>query len=276
MLQSTLFAVLTCFSGDRCTVAFTTGGGVASVFIVALRIIYRVVLTSGKQLSDLHRSFHAFFVTCALLCTVCILVMLALETKCSQYRHRVANMDKDEGMIKDVCTTLREMWPAGVNVFTSMMITLAVFPGILVKLPMDMRDSVEDTMKSWYPLIVIAVFAVGDTIGRAVVSEKITQKWSGGLTTLVTVRVATLPIYIGLWGGMGQIGWGSIWISVVFLGAANGVVVTMGFLMLPRLVQVERRATAGRLMFLCLIAGISTGNFLGWVIEATLKRITTF
>lgn len=185
-------------------------------------------------------------------------------------------MDKDDGMIRNVRATLREMWTAGLDVFTSMMITLAVFPGILVKPPMDMRHNMKDNMKSWYPLLVIAVFAVGDTVGRAMVSEKMIQKWSVGLTALVVVRIIALPIYIALWEGMGRIRWGSICVSVAFLGVANGMVVTMGFLKLPHLVPMDRRATAGRLMFVCLIPGISVGNVLGWVIEATLNRVTNF
>lgn len=231
---------------------------------------------AGKHLYDLQHGFQVFFVTCALLCAVCVLVMFGLETSCNQYLVRVADMNKNNGMEGDVRLTLGELWAVGLNVFASMAITLAIFPGILVKLPMTMREVVGETMKSWYPLIVIAVFAVGDTIGRAAAGEEMIHRWKRGLTALVTVRIVSLPVYVGLWGGMGRIGWGGVWSLVMFLGLANGMVVTMGFLRLPHLVPMERRAIAGRLMFVSLISGISVGNFLGWIIEVTLKRFIEF
>lgn len=285
VLQSTIFALLANFPGGKCTTAYTSGGGVASVLIAALRILCRLLMESGgnsvPSMYALHRGFQVFFIACALICAVCLAMSVWLEFACYEYRKRVAEgdaMGKEGGGRgwEEIQRTMEEMKGPGVWLMVSMALTLSVFPAIVVKVPVTMKDGMGEGLASWYPLVVITLFAIGDTIGKGIVREDFVARWPAALGLLVSGRIVTVPLYLLVWGGLGNVGLLESWILVLLLGLSSGPVITMGFLSLGVLVPAERGEIGGRLMFLMLICGLSIGNITGWLTEAALKLVIDF
>lgn len=281
IIQSTLFATLTLFPDARCTTAFSGGAGVAAILISILRILCRLVLDSSESTSieGLHDGFEVFFYTCTLLCATCLVAYAWLELGCFEYKLRITEGDavneKGEGGMSSLYQTVAEMkWP-GIAVFLSMAITLASFPGLTVQIPINLRNVVSDRLASWFPLIVITIMAVGDTIGRSAVGERTMRRWKEWLSWLLFGRVVSLPLIIGVWG-FGIASWDGAWLLLLISGVMNGAIITLCFLSVNKVVAEERRELAGRLMFVGLIVGMASGTMLGWILENILKCVTEF
>lgn len=287
VLQSVLFGTVTILPGGKCTVAFTAGGGLASVFICTLRIICRLVLDrkDSGSLQALLSGFQVFLLTCAGLCAACVIVFLWLDRHSPYYREHVSSADVPQvddssktflEILGDARVTLREIARPAFCALTSFTVTLGLFPGILVQIPTPLRVTVSPTLSSWYPLIVVSLFAIGDTVGRGGLTERVAVRFPSILPTLTVLRVICVPVYLLQWIGIVPIYWIVVMVMVVMLGVGNGLIVTLAFLSVPSLAAAERREVAGRLMFVMLICGMSVGNMVGWALEAMLRSTTAF
>lgn len=287
VLQSVLFGTVTLLPGGRCTIAFTAGGGVASVLICALRIFCRLLMDGEAHgsLQALRSGFEVFFVTCAGLCGACMIVFLWLDRRSSYYREHISSPDVPQldassktfkEILADARLTLGDIARPASCALISFMVTLGLFPGILVQVPTSLRATVSPTMGSWYPLIVVSLFAIGDTVGRGGLTEGMAIRSPTFLPLLTGARVLCVPIYLLQWVGILPIYWIVVMVLVVILGVGNGVIVTLAFLSVPSLTSPERQEVAGRLMFVMLICGMSLGNIAGWVLETALRYTTEF
>lgn len=286
MLQSILFGTLTLFPGGKCVSAFSTGSGVASVFVSVLRILLRILMDGDSKGSPkaLKPGFVVFFLTCSVLCCFCIGVFRWLDKYSSYYATYVPSNCDTEGEDEETgIEILRRAWEVmhhiakpAVGVFLSFAITLSLFPGIVVQVPSSLRGVVSATHKSWYPLVVVTLFAVGDTIGRGFPTERMVIRYAKALPIFSVVRVALVPVYWMQWVGVLPVNWILVMSMVVALGIANGIVATWAFLSIPSLTPLDSREMAGRLMFVMLISGISIGNILGWIVEAGLHSTANF
>ncbi|CDF34957.1 unnamed protein product [Chondrus crispus] len=287
VLQSVLYGTVTLLPGGKCTTAFTAGGGVASLLLCALRIFSRLLLDgdTADSLLALKPGFSAFFITCSALCGTCVIVFLCLDRQNSFYKEHVSPADaRQEVMIsksfrenlRGTRLILEEISRPAWCAFISFVITLALFPGIMVQIPVPLRATVTSTLSSWYPLLVVSLFAVGDTVGRAGLTEQIALRFPTLLPLLTLARVICVPLYLAQWIGLIPVNWIIVMTGVVLLGVGNGVIITLAFLWVPSLTSLENREVAGRLMFVMLICGMSCGNALGWLVETMLRRTTGF
>lgn len=285
IVESLLFGILGLFPGGTCTAAFSTGMGVASILISGLRILLRLVMDGGDSqgsLTALQPGFKFFLLTCSVLCGFCAAVFLGLDQYSAYYANYVPSAYVAEEprtfaqVLRDAKDTLGLIAQPAVCALLSFVITLSLFPGIMVQIPVPLREGVSATMKSWYPLIVVAFFAVGDTIGRGFPTERLTKEYPNALPILLAARIAFVPTYLAQWMGTLPMNWFLIMLMVLSLGIANGLVATWAFLMIPERTPVDRREMAGRLMFVMLISGMSIGNVLGWGLEAALRCASEF
>lgn len=285
VLQSVLFGTVTLLPGGRCTTAFTAGGGVASLLLCGLRILSRLLLDSdtSSPLKGLKTGFCTFFITCSALCGTCMMLFLCLDRRSSFYKEHVSSADTlhEQSVSKSFQDNLRDTrWILGEIskpawcAFISFVVTLGLFPGIMVQIPVSLRATVSSTLSSWYPLVVVSLFAVGDTVGRAGLTEQIALRFPNLLPFLTVGRVVCVPFYLTQWVGLLPIYWVVVMVGVVFLGIGNGVVITLAFLWVPSLTTLENREVAGRLMFVMLISGMWCGNALGWLLETLLRHTT--
>lgn len=286
VLQSVLFGTVTSLPGGKCTTAFSAGGGVASMFIAALRILCRVLMDGDEQgsLGALRSGFQVFFITCSGLCAACIVVFLWLDRYSTYYRYHISSRDAAQQgarktfaeVLADAKSTLADISRPAWCVLVSFVVTLALFPGILVQMPTPMRAAASPTLRTWYPLIVVSLFAIGDTVGRGGVREEVAVRYPKFMQLLTIARVAMVPVYLLQWTGILPIYWVIMMVMVTILGVGNGVIVTLAFLSVPSLTAAERREIGGRLMFVMLICGISLGNIASWILETLLRRSTEF
>jgi hypothetical protein len=61
----------------------------------------------------------------------------------------------------DTLATIKAILPAAVGVMSVFWVTLAVFPGVVTRIPAGGSDAAH-----WMPVMLIATFNVGDLLGR--------------------------------------------------------------------------------------------------------------
>lgn len=287
--QSVLFGIIGLLPGSSCTTAYNAGGAAASVFLVSLRVITRMAFDDPYKPTprSLLPGFYFFFSACTMLSFFCVLAFLWMSLYSSDYKiyvngewQQLQSNDRDNpsflDQIKFAGKTLSDIRIPALCQFTCFTVSLMFFPGIMSKVPTPLRENVSVEWSSWYPLVVVAMFAIGDTLGRLFLSAPLARKHPSMLSKLTLVRFLFVPLLIAQWTGIVSASWPVILGSVFFQGYANGFIMNMGFLIASGGTTIERRESAGRLMFLMLNIGLSCGSSCGWALELILKKLTSF
>lgn len=276
LAQSTLYGIVNLFPEGSVTTAFNSGGGIASVLIVAIRIASRLLLDDQSgSVDSLRLGFRVFFLVCTALCSTCLVVFFWMRRHSSEYSEYVqtsADIAIDVSTARD---TFHDIHVPAYCLLACFTTTMILFPGIIGRPPLPHRD-LSPEFSSWYPLLVVALFSVGDALGRGCWSSSVTSKYPHALRSLTILRFATIPIYVLFWSGLLP----SFVIFTFFLvlahGFMNGFLMNIAFLTAPKCTPEERREMAGRLMFVMLISGLFLGSSSGWALDTVLHKITGF
>lgn len=286
--QSTLFGVVGLFPGSACTTAYNAGGAVASVLLVSLRAITRALLDENEAPTprSLLPGFRTFFAACAFLCAACVLVFAWMSTRSAEYAHHVYALwhDPTNRDVRADATprervalareTLGDIKAPAICMLSCFVITLMLFPGIMAESPTALRASASPIWLSWFPLVVVAVFALGDTAGRIWLPDLLSRKCPSVLVPLSAARVvATVPLAVAQWAGWLPTSWLFVLLTVFAHAYLNGVIMNMAFLVAPNLTSDDKREVAGRLMFLTLNLGLFLGSASGWLLEKFLVAV---
>lgn len=286
--QSIFYGLVGLFPDPICTNAYNCGGAFASMISVTMRAISRIffddpVLTSP---TSLNLGFNIFFYVCAAVCLSCALIFVWLHQYNLEFGTHVRSVwESRSGLVskRSIGERLRITWSTLRDVATPascqlvcFATTITFFPSIVTVMPVSIRSTASHLLRSWYPLLVVATFAVGDTAGRSFISGILAVKRPQLLPLLTIVRLVSIPVLIVLWTSNIPTTCAIIVLTVFVHGFANGFLMNMGFVVAPQLTSESQREAAGRLVFIMLNIGLFTGSSISWILHSLLQRVTTF
>lgn len=275
VLFGTVFGLSALFPPDYAG-AIMSGNGIAGVLCSVLSIITFVATpdtTAGHRTSGL-----LFFSLASLTIVVCIGSYFVLQgLPITQYHtRRYAAMQQaattvgteGERLINGeskwqsgsdaapapvtVRSVFRKIWLDAATVWSVFFVTLALFPGIMLKIeaPHGLAD--------WWPIILITIFCVGDYIGRTV------PRW----VVVLTPRTLVVPVLVRymffvifplcIHPELITQQWALYLIMVIF-ALSNGYLGTLAMMFGPTKAEVHEKETAGFIMTLALNFGIFCG-----------------
>lgn len=269
--QSVMYGLVNYFPTGTVVTAYNSGAGAASVLLVALRILTRLAAHTDatdetSTAESLLAGVRIFFAVCTCVCISCLIVFNKLS-RTPEYQHVPRYSDIQLSAVPEI---LRDIASPALCLLFCFVGTMMLFPGLFTRVPLGMRDTGLD---SWFPLIVVALFAVGDTAGRCFLSREVVQTFPSALISLSLIRFGILFLHLLQWIGSLPINKLSMYGAVFFHGYGNGFLMNMSFVNVPQKTSEAKLEAAGKLMFAVMIIGIFSGSAIGWMLEVFLRRV---
>jgi Nucleoside transporter len=271
------------FPGSACTHALNAGGGFAGVLLSALRILTLALLapkmarpaeaSPSETLTALRPAAWLFFIICACLCLVC-LVVFAVTSRSSLWRVTICSsilaasvepMPRNIiGQLYELRLTLSDIELPVFAVVLTFTITLGLFPAVFTTIPMTGSG----WLKTRTDFVVgqVLLFNVGDFIGKSMPELPLLESLRN-LSIAAVLRIAFCPLVITAarsWWLPGDMG---VFVLALLLGLTNGIVAASGLKAGPRVATPPRKELAGRVMFLALISGLALGAASGSILK---------
>ncbi|KAG5578779.1 hypothetical protein H5410_049406 [Solanum commersonii] len=143
------------------------------------------------------------------------------------------------------------------DLFLIYVLTLSIFPGFLYE------NTGSHKLGSWYALVLIAVYNMFDLIARYIpLIEKIKLKSRKGLMIATLSRFLFIPCFY-FTAKYGDQGWMIMLVS--FLGLTNGYLTVCVLTVAPQGYKGPEQNALGKLLVLCLLAGLFSGVALDWL-----------
>lgn len=291
LVQTILFGIVALLPNRACTTAYNSGGAAASVLLVLMRVVSRFIFDQGDNTdpSALRPGFTLFFFACSSLSFCCIIVFFWIYSRSLDYKLYISTPQTEDSpmqsyghphssnershFMRTAMLTLSDIRVESFSMVSCFVITLMLFPGVMTVPPKPMQDNTLASWSSWFPLYVVAVFAIGDIVGRSLWSEKIAVHHPKTLPYIAASRLLFIPAVILEWKGPFPTTSFSSLTTVFLLAVTNGFVMNMAFLIAPTKTTSGRREAAGRFMFLMLNLGLSLGTACGWLLQSFLTKI---
>jgi len=259
MLYGCLFAFFAPM--DRLyTQALMSGMGVAGLIVGGLRIITKA------SVDNLKTSATIYFLISALVMFSCILgFKYVTRTKIVKNRKSVHPHMTASAIRYEAWEVMQHIKWLGGMVFFNFFITLSVFPGLVTKI-----DSTEG-INSWFAVTIVALFQVGDAIGRALPGIS----WIGPIFNAHTVSPAVsgrMIFYaIFLVAYFVEISDYFTFGMMLLFAITNGFLGSAIMMLAPAEVNtVDEKEIAGTLMTLFLQGGVIAGSCFAWVFIAVI------
>lgn len=286
--QSIFFGLVGLFPDPICTNAYNSGGAFASILTVAIRAISRFFFDdpSPSSPTSLSLGFNIFFYISSTVCLSCVLIFAWLHQYSPEFAAHVRSVwDNSSGPVpkqkikerlRISLSTLGDVATPAICQLVCFAVTLTFFPSIMTVMPVSMRSTASQVFYSWYPLLIVATFAVGDFVGRSFISGSLAVRRPQLLPLLTVIRLVSIPIMIVQWTGNIRMTCAIIVVTAFLHGYVNGFLMNMAFVIAPQLTSESRREAAGRLVFIMLNIGLFTGSSLSWVLLSLLPKVTAF
>ncbi|KAK6160185.1 hypothetical protein DH2020_003566 [Rehmannia glutinosa] len=146
----------------------------------------------------------------------------------------------------------------GSGILIIYVVTLSIFPGSVTE------DVHSDTLKDWYPIILIAGYNVFDLIGKSLTPLYLMENAKVAIGASFG-RLLFLPIFYGCLHGPDffktEI---PITILTCLLGLTNGYFTCVLMILAPKTVQLQHAETAGIVLVLYLVFGLAIGSVVSW------------
>jgi solute carrier family 29 (equilibrative nucleoside transporter), member 1/2/3 len=283
LVQSSLFAMAAMFPGSTCTHALNAGGGFAGVLLSSLRILTLALLTPkmarlpeaspNKTLMALRPAVWLFFIICASLCLVCLVVFLfsarsslwRVTTYSSMLAASAEPMPRNIiGQLHELRLTLRDIELPVFAVVLTFTITLGLFPAVFTTI--SMTGSGWFKTRTDFVVGQVLLFNVGDFVGKSMPELPVLESVRN-LSIAAVLRIAFCPLVVTAarsWWMPGDMG---VFALALLLGLTNGIVAASGLKAGPRAATSPRKELAGRVMFLALISGLALGAASGSILK---------
>ncbi|KAL6781152.1 hypothetical protein ACKKBG_A10015 [Auxenochlorella protothecoides x Auxenochlorella symbiontica] len=159
-----------------------------------------------------------------------------------------------------VLQVIRDTWRLCVALILIYIVTLSIFPGVLVE------DAHSSRLGGWYPIILVTIYNVGDMLGRILPATFAALVWTGQNIILISssIRLLFLPaIFFGV-----QVV-PVMAVLTFLLGFSNGLFTSHAMAAGPSHVHPTLSDMAGSVMVLALIVGLNIGAGLSflWLLE---------
>lgn len=161
----------------------------------------------------------------------------------------------------------RELWKEALSVYLVFATTFAVFPSVIFSLKYsggfgDLTALVEN---GWWPIILVAIFNIFDTLGRVLASYLIDVMSSNVLLALTAFKALTIiPFILAKHGVVGDV---VVVVNMVILSLSNGTFCTLAMIFGQKDVAANEREVAGFLMSLMLLSGIVSGAMIAYGVQ---------
>lgn len=164
-----------------------------------------------------------------------------------------------------------EIWPQAMNVFGVFLVTMAIFPGVVV-LWEPMAGSAFRNSKQIYHNILIGCFQVGDVLGRSITGPVGRCIGPSRLWILVLLRFGFIPLFmLGQRSPESSFVWGSDvgrLVLCAFFAITNGLAASLAMMFGPECCSVlEKREIAGMAMSAIMVTGIFCGTLLAFATQ---------
>ena len=165
-------------------------------------------------------------------------------------------------------TVLMRMKSNAGLVFTTFLLTLGVYPGLILEIsPSNSTELLQES--GWFPVLIIGTFNVGDLIGRFIpFSEKAVLRNQVHLWMIQISRyVVCIPVILLM---VFQVFQSDVvaFAVVLFMAITNGYVSTVAMMLGPQDLEPDDRELGGSTLVFCLLAGLTLGAIIGMVIGA--------
>ncbi|CAJ1343245.1 unnamed protein product [Effrenium voratum] len=168
---------------------------------------------------------------------------------------------------------LGEIWPQALNVCGVFLVTMSVFPGVLVHWE-PLAGSSFVKARQVYGNLLIGCFQVGDVLGRSIAPPVGRVVGPPRLWILMLLRFAFIPLFMlgqrspetGFWGSDA----GRIVLCSIF-AISNGLVANLAMMYGPECCSaVEHREVAGMAMSAIMVTGIFVGTLVAFATQIGL------
>jgi len=259
--------------------SFSAGLAASGAATSALRLITKAVFESSKD--GLRKGALLFFAICTVYVLACVVlygivfprlqIVQYYRSKAASEGSKTVTADLAAGGItlslneKDMEDTqrlnnrelLRQNMDYGFDVFMVYVLTLSIFPGFLSE------DTGKHQLGSWYAVVLIAMYNVGDLIGRYMpLIEAIKLENRRWLTIGTLSRLGLIPCFY-FTAKYGTQGW--MLLLCIALGVSNGFFTVCIFMAAPKGYKGPEQNALGNLLVLFLISGLFAGSAGGWL-----------
>lgn len=259
--------------------SFSAGLAASGAATSALRLITKAVFESSKD--GLRKGALLFFAISTVYVLACVVlygvvfprlqIVKYYRSKAASEGSKTVTADLAAGGItvslneKEIEDTqrlnnrelLRQNLDYGFDVFMIYVLTLSIFPGFLSE------DTGKHQLGSWYAVVLIAMYNVGDLIGRYLpLIETINLENRRWLTVGTLARLGLIPCFY-FTAKDGTQGW-MLFLCIV-LGISNGYLTVCIFTAAPKGYKGPEQNALGNLLVLFLILGLFGGSAAGWL-----------
>jgi equilibrative nucleoside transporter 1/2/3 len=270
----------------RYITAVMIGQGVAGIVVIALSIIARVVFPNDKagksDAAYLYFSLAAFVI---LICLVLFFVLLRLPITHHYHSRHLASQRRtdtyvvnptDDKAVAEVPAVVsarssnvsiwgvfKRIFRHAFSVWAVFFVTLALFPGIITTIKPNPGGNAK--WQSWFVTANLAMFMVGDWLGRTTPSLWV-PKSTRYLWVFCVARFVFFPLFSFC---ISPHFFTADWIPLVigaFFAYSNGLLSTLVMMFGPSEVEVHERETAGLVMTFMLNFGIFCGAHAGLLV----------
>ncbi|XP_057820822.1 equilibrative nucleotide transporter 3 [Cryptomeria japonica] len=145
----------------------------------------------------------------------------------------------------------------GLDIFITYILTLSIFPGFLSE------DTGKHGLGSWYAITLIAMFNVGDLIGRYIPLIKVLKLERRSWLTIAAIsRLSFIPAFY-FTAKYGDQGW--MLMLCILLGLSNGFITTCVFTLAPKGYKGPEQNALGNILVVFLLMGITSGVISDWL-----------
>ncbi|KAK9276570.1 hypothetical protein L1049_006105 [Liquidambar formosana] len=249
----------------QATVAGTAASGVLVSF---LRIFTKAVYSQDSE--GLRKSANLYFAVSIVVMIICIIFYnLAPRLPVIKYYkdlkiQAVIEEKEEKGSLTGPVwrSTLwdivgRVKW-YGFGILLIYVVTLSIFPGYVTE------DVHSETLKDWYPILLITGYNVFDLIGKSLTAVILFENSKVAIGGCVA-RLLFYPLFYGCLHGP-EFFRTEIPVTVLtcLLGLTNGYLTSVLMILAPKVVPLQHAETAGIVIVLFLVVGLAAGSVVAW------------
>ncbi|KAL0905179.1 hypothetical protein M5K25_027366 [Dendrobium thyrsiflorum] len=244
-----------------------SGTAASGVLVSALRVICKSIYP--QDTTGLRNSANLYFAVSIVVMIICLICYnMAERLPVVQYYKNIKvqamKEERDSKMLTGSAwrSTLwnifgRIKWH-GFGLFLIYVVTLSIFPGYITE---DVHSQV---LKDWYPIILIAGYNIFDLVGKALPGVYLLQNANVAVGASVA-RLLFYPLFFGCLHGP-QFFRTEVPVTILtcLLGLSNGYFTAVVMILAPKAVPIQHAETAGIVMVLFLVIGLTVGSVVSW------------
>ncbi|CAL0329414.1 unnamed protein product [Lupinus luteus] len=244
----------------QAVIAGTAGSG---ILVSVLRIFTKAVFS--QDASGLRKSANLYFAVSIVIMFICtILYNIVHRLPVIKYYNQCKIQDEDtrpltgsawRSSVWDIVGSIK--W-YGFGIMLIYVVSLAIFPGYVTE------DVHSQLLKDWYPVLLIAVYNLGDLVGKSFPAVYLLENAKIAIASCLA-RLAFFPLFLGCLHGPSffrtEI---PVTILTCLLGITGGYLTSVLMILTPKAVKLPYAEVAGIVSVLFLALGLAAGSVIAW------------